>query len=140
MSQPSLEQIMEDFDEHDKDGYADDHDALTFHSLPKAEGVKHDASKIRLELLDAYAIDQLGAVLTFGAHKYAAHNWRGGIHKMRLLGALLRHTMAYLNGEDKDPESGFSHIAHAMCCCMFILGLEHRTDLDDRYKEPNGNP
>jgi len=25
-------------------------------------------------------------------------------------------------------------MAHAMCCCMFLIGLEHRPELDDRYK------
>ena len=97
-------------------------------------GLKFDTEKVRMELLDPYAMEQLAAVLTFGAKKYAAHNWRLGIRNGRLLAALIRHVFAYLRGEDKDPETGLSHIAHAMCCCMFILGLEHRVDLDDRYK------
>ena len=97
------------------------------------QGMKFDSDKIRMDLLDPYAIEQLSAVLTFGAKKYAAHNWRKGIPKSRLIAALLRHTFAYLRGEDIDEESGLSHIAHAMCCCMFILGLEWRADLDDRH-------
>jgi hypothetical protein len=112
----------------------DDHEALTFHKLPEPGGVKHDGDKVRMELLDPYALEQLAAVLTFGAKKYAAHNWRLGIRNGRLIAALLRHVFAYLRGENHDPETGLSHIAHAMCCCMFILGLEHRVDLDDRYK------
>lgn len=98
-------------------------------------GVKFDGDKPRMDLLDAYAIEQLSLVLTFGANKYASHNWRKGIAKSRLLAAALRHLFAYLRGEDKDPESGLSHVAHAMCCCMFLLGLEHRAELDDRWKE-----
>lgn len=98
-------------------------------------GVKFDAEKPRMDLLDAYAVEQLSSVLTFGAQKYAAHNWRKGIAKGRLIAAALRHLFAYLRGEDRDPESGLSHVAHAMCCCMFLLGLEHRPELDDRYKE-----
>jgi len=86
-----------------------------------------------MELLDATAIQELAKVLTFGAQKYAVHNWRKGLHKTRLVGAALRHLFAYLGGQDSDPESGLSHAAHAMCCCMFILGLENREDLDDRY-------
>jgi len=101
----------------------------------RGEGMKFDAGKVRMDLLDMHAIEQLSAVLTFGAKKYSAHNWRKGINKSRLMAAMLRHTFRYLGGEDKDPETGLSHIAHAMCCAMFILGLEHRTDLDDRYKE-----
>lgn len=98
-------------------------------------GVKYDADKARMDLLDSYAIEQLAHVLGFGAKKYAAHNWRGGIAKSRLIAAALRHLFAYLRGEDKDPETGLSHAAHAMCCCMFLLGLEHRTELDDRWRE-----
>lgn len=98
-------------------------------------GVKFDADKPRMDLLDSYAIAQLSLVLAFGAKKYDAHNWRKGIAKSRLIAAALRHLFAYLGGEDKDPETGLSHAAHAMCCCMFLLGLEHRADLDDRWKE-----
>lgn len=98
-------------------------------------GVKYDADKPRMDLLDAYAIEQLALVLAFGAKKYDSHNWRKGIAKSRLIAAALRHLFAYLRGEDKDPETGLSHAAHAMCCCMFLLGLEHRTELDDRWKE-----
>ena len=97
-------------------------------------GVKFDGDKPRMDLLDPYAIEQLSQVLTFGARKYAAHNWRKGLHKSRLIAAALRHLFAYLRGEDKDPETGLSHAAHAMCCCMFLLGLAHRSELDDRFK------
>lgn len=97
--------------------------------------MKHDAGKVRMDLLDPVAIEQLAQVLTFGAQKYEAHNWRRGISKSRLLGAALRHLFSYMRGEDLDPESGLSHVAHAMCCCMFLLGLEKRTDLDDRWRD-----
>lgn len=99
------------------------------------EGIKFDQDKPRMDLIDPTAMNELAKVLAFGAQKYAAHNWRKGLHKSRLLGAALRHLFAYLGGEDKDPETGLSHVAHAMCCCMFLIGLEHRADLDDRYKE-----
>ncbi len=87
-----------------------------------------------MDLLDTTAIEQLAKVLTFGAQKYAPNNWRKGISKCRLIAAVMRHMFAYLGGQDKDPETGLSHVAHAMCGCMFLLGLEHRTDLDDRVK------
>lgn len=97
--------------------------------------MKHDSEKVRMDLLDPAAIEKLAQVLTFGAKKYEAQNWRRGISKSRLLGAALRHLFSYMRGEDNDPESGLSHVAHAMCCCMFLLGLERRTDLDDRWKD-----
>ena len=103
-------------------------------------GVKYDSDKPRMDLLDPHAIEQLAKVLGFGAQKYAAHNWRKGISKGRLLAAALRHLFAYLGGQDTDPETGLSHAAHAMCCCMFLLGLEGRADLDDRFKAAQQSP
>lgn len=97
-------------------------------------GQKFDAGKPRMDLLDAKAMGDLANVLGFGAEKYAAHNWRKGIAYSRLTAAALRHIHAFNAGETLDPESGLPHIAHAMCCCMFLLGLEGRAELDDRYK------
>lgn len=99
------------------------------------EGIKFDQNKPRMELLDPYAVEQLALVLTYGATKYSDHNWRRGLSKTRLIAAALRHLFAYLRGEDRDGETHLSHAAHAMACTMFLLGLEHRADLDDRYKE-----
>ena len=109
--------------------------AVSANPKPPSGGDKLDQGKPRMDLLDPYAIDQLAHVLTFGAQKYAAHNWRKGLPKGRLIAAALRHLFSYLSGQDLDPESGLPHPAHAMCCCMFLLGLDHRLDLDDRHKE-----
>lgn len=100
-------------------------------------GVKHDQEKIQVELLDPLALEGLAKVLTFGAKKYAAHNWRGGFKWSRLIGALFRHGFAILRGEDNDPESGLPHIDHLGCCWMFLSNMmKTRPDLDDRWK-PN---
>lgn len=96
-------------------------------------GQKFDQDKPRMDLLDSDAIEQLAMVLGFGAKKYAAHNWRAGISTSRLVAAALRHLFAYLRGENNDPESGLSHVAHAMCCCMFLLGRTEKA-MDDRWR------
>lgn len=103
-------------------------------------GVKHDQDKPRMDLLDSDALEGLAAVLTFGAQKYAADNWRGGLSYRRVLAASLRHLFAILRGEDTDPESGLPHIDHLGCCWMFLSHfMKNRTDLDDRYKGPHDN-
>jgi len=90
-----------------------------------------------MDLLDPYALAQLAEVLTFGAQKYEAHNWRKGIAYSRLTAAALRHITAFMNGEDRDPETGLPHPAHAMCCMMFLIWMmEQRDDMDDRWKSP----
>lgn len=100
-----------------------------------SQGTKHDADKLPMHLLSTTALEQTAAVLQFGAQKYAAHNWRKGFVWSRPLSAALRHLLAFNAGEDRDPESGLSHLAHAACCIMFLLEFEktHR-ELDDRYK------
>ncbi len=101
-----------------------------------AGGVKHDGGKPRMDLLDAYALTELAKVLTFGAQKYAPDNWRKGIAVSRLLAALHRHVFAFQGGQDTDEETGLPHLAHAMCCVMFLLWtMKNLPEQDDRYKE-----
>lgn len=98
-------------------------------------GIKHDAGKVPLDLIDPTAIEGLAAVLAFGANKYAANNWRGGLSYSRLLAAMMRHLFAIMRGEDTDPESGLPHVDHVGCCWMFLSNMmKTRPDLDDRYK------
>jgi len=97
--------------------------------------LKFDEGKLPLHLLSTEAMNQTAAVLAFGADKYAEHNWRKGFAWSRPLAAAMRHITAFNAGEDKDPESGLSHLAHAACCIMFLLEFEKtHQELDDRYK------
>lgn len=97
--------------------------------------LKFDTDKLPLHLLSTEAMNQTAAVLKFGAQKYAEHNWRKGFAWSRPLSAAMRHITAFNAGEDTDPESGLSHLAHAACCIMFLLEFEKtHPHLDDRYK------
>lgn len=99
-----------------------------------AGGVKHDGGKPRMDLLPPEALREIAAVLAMGAEKYDAHNWRRGFAYSRLIAAALRHLFAWVGGENKDPESGKSHLAHAACCLMFLITFEQtRTGTDDRH-------
>lgn len=108
------------------------------HTAPtviNVSGVKHDGEKEPLALLSRVWLLGVAKVMGFGAKKYAADNWRGGIQRRRLISAALRHLLAYSDGEDNDPETGYSHLDHASCCLMFAREMhETRPDLDDRYK------
>lgn len=100
------------------------------------DDMKKDAGKVGLQLLPFEALEEIAKVLDFGAQKYAAHKWRDGMKWSRLLGALLRHTFAWARGQDTDPETGRSHLAHAGCCVVFLLAYtlnpKRYSDLDDR--------
>lgn len=103
--------------------------------MSESSGLKYDQGKPGVHLLDPLALEGIARVLDFGANKYSAHNWRGGISYSRLLGAALRHIFAILRGENIDPESGLPHVDHLGCCWMFLSNMmKTRPDLDDRWK------
>lgn len=100
-----------------------------------SEGLKYDQQKPRMDLLDANWLESVASVLTFGAKKYAANNWRNGIAVSRLIAASYRHLGAINRGEDIDPESGLRHVDHLGCCVMFLSEMLKQEKFDDRYKE-----
>lgn len=90
-----------------------------------------------MDLLPTAPLTEIAKVLTFGAEKYDAHNWRGGLKQSRLIASALRHLLAYNDGEDNDPESGLPHLAHLGCCVVFMLEQHVKgTGEDDRYRPP----
>lgn len=100
------------------------------------QGMKHDTGKEPLSLLSRVWLLGVARVMGFGAIKYAAHNWRSGLERSRLISAAMRHIIAYNEGEDQDPETGLSHLDHASCCLMFAREMhETHPHLDDRYKQ-----
>ena len=100
--------------------------------MTTSEGVKYDSKKPKMNLLPPKAIVEISKVLTFGAAKYDAENWRklDDLQNRYTAGAL-RHIFAHMDGEDLDPETNLSHLAHAMCCLLFKLEIE----LEERFKE-----
>lgn len=99
----------------------------------RERGMKHDAGKPRFDFLDPAFVTEVAAVLTYGAGKYGAYNWQDGIAASRLFAAVQRHLWAFWSGEDQDPETGFSHLAHAACGLMFLhWTMRERPAEDDR--------
>lgn len=102
-----------------------------------AEAVKADDGKLPFDLIAWDAMQGLAAVLQFGAKKYAPRNWENGLNYSRVFAAAQRHMAAWFNGENRDSETGLSHIDHAMCCLMFLSAYEKRGQggtCDDRPK------
>jgi hypothetical protein len=97
-------------------------------------GTKLDHDKPRMDLLPTIPLVEISKVLGFGAKKYSAHDWRGGIEYSRLIASAYRHLSSFNDGEDLDPESGLPHLAHLGCCVLFLLEQYTKgTGLDDRY-------
>lgn len=101
------------------------------------EGTKFDTGKARIDLVPKSVIFSIAEILTFGAIKYAAHNWKKGILYSRVFSSLMRHMWAWWDGEDMDPESGKSHLWHAGCNIAFLIEYESNKEkyvsFDDRY-------
>jgi hypothetical protein len=112
------------------------YEVLPTNAEAEQKAIKHDTNKPRLDLLSVPAMSATAEVMAYGAKKYSPHNWRRGFEWSRLYAAALRHLLAHMSGEDKDPETGLSHLSHAACCLMFLQ--EHEIEglgTDDRYKK-----
>ena len=91
---------------------------------PVAPGRKDDAGKPRWDLLPASVVEVV-KVLTVGAKRYGDDNWRGlETPRRRYYSALLRHVTAWYYGERNDPDDGLHHLAHAMCCALFLMEFD----------------
>jgi hypothetical protein len=98
-------------------------------------GQKADAGKDPWHLLPWDAVRGIVQVLRFGAGKYEPRNWERGMDWSRCFSACIRHLTAWFEGEDKDPETGLSHLWHAGCCILFLIAFEARgIGRDDRPK------
>lgn len=117
--------------------------------LPTEGAARFDTGKPRLDLISPIATLALAEVLTFGARKYAAHNWRKGMPWSKCIASLKRHLIAYEMGidYDYDPEcegcqaktclnhTGLLHIDQIQCNAMFLSDYARtHKELDDRYK------
>lgn len=96
-------------------------------------GIKHDSDKPDLSMVSLELVEAVARVRMFGAKKYSRDNWKKGFKVTRSLAASLRHIFAFLSGQTNDPESGESHLAHAVCCLEHaIYDMKHHPANDDR--------
>jgi hypothetical protein len=90
------------------------------------------ALKCPLGLIPPKAMDETAWVHDLGAEKYGPFNWRvTGVCASTYVNAILRHLNAWRDGEDNDPESGRTHLAHIACCCNILIDAAHNGTLDD---------
>lgn len=100
-----------------------------------SSGRKNDKGKAPIHHVWSGFTQAVALVMGKGADKYEAYNWRKGLAWSRVWDAANRHLQAFWEGEDNDPETGYSHLAHAGANIMMLIWhVAHRPDLDDRYK------
>lgn len=93
------------------------------------EGVKYDGGKRRFSLLPLRQLLKVVDVLEHGAKKYAPDNWRKVPEpSTRYFDAAMRHLSAWRLDGEIDEESKLSHLAHAVCCCLFLMYFDDQKE------------
>jgi hypothetical protein len=96
------------------------------------KGIKYDSGKLNWSLMPFGALQEVVKVLEFGSQKYAPNNWQYVDNaEERYWNAAMRHMIAYKTESTTDSETGLSHLAHAICCMIF---LQHFDNLENNTK------
>jgi hypothetical protein len=98
-------------------------------------GLRYNTGKLRYDLLPPDGIEELVAIYTMGAQKYAARNWEKGLSYMDCIASLKRHMAKFEMGENKDEESQRLHTAHMTWNSLALVVFQLRgVGVDDRPK------
>lgn len=97
-----------------------------------SKAMRFNEGKLRYDLLPPEGIEELTAIYTMGANKYAPRNWEKGLSVMGCFASLMRHAFAWARGETLDPESGRHHMGHVMWNAAAIVVFWRRGQEDDR--------
>lgn len=88
-------------------------------------GRKDDSNKPRYSLLPTGTVNQVVQVMEYGAVKYETNNWQKVPDaRTRYYDAAMRHIDDWWNGSTTDAESGLPHLAHAICCLLFLMWFD----------------
>ena len=94
--------------------------------------------KAPLHLIPPTAMEKTAWAHKLGADKYGPYNWRNTrVCATIYIAAMMRHLNAWRDGEDLDPESGITHLAHVVASCNILMDAAACNTLeDDRYRKP----
>lgn len=96
--------------------------------------LRFNKGKLPMHLIPPSAIKALAGVLEYGATKYSERNWESGAEYSVPYSSLMRHLVAFWEGENLDPESGLPHTHHIIMNAAMLVEYETLEGLDDRPK------
>jgi hypothetical protein len=96
-------------------------------------------SKAPLHTIPPVSLVHLGLAMEDGKKKYGLMNWRAKtVSASVYYDAMLRHLLAWWDGEDAAPDSKVHHLGHVMACCAILLDAEASTRLNDDRPDVEG--
>lgn len=96
---------------------------------PKESSGSH---KVPLSTISAPVIAEIGLGMLEGARKYGRHNYRAvGVSSSIYYDAVMRHLMAWWEGQDIDPDSGLHHITKALSCLTVLRDAQMNDKVND---------
>lgn len=99
------------------------------------EGLRYSDGKAKVHLIPPEIIEELARHYTKGCEKYSDRNWEKGMKWHECYDSLMRHSLAWWRGEDRDPENGSHHMIAVMwnAGALFWYSLKGK-GVDDRPK------
>ena len=77
--------------------------------------------KAPMSTVPANVLAEIGVAMLEGASKYGRHNFRVvGVRGSVYYDGVMRHLMAWWEGEDLDPDSGMSHVTKAITSLVVL--------------------
>lgn len=106
--------------------------------MTKERAVKYSQHKPRWSLIPWLSMEQVVRVMEAGLHEGTdkereKNDWQKGTNWTEYSDAAMRHLVAWQQRETYDKESGKSHLAHVVCCCLILIWYELKgVGRDDR--------
>lgn len=136
---PAIQELLIEADEHDAATCVRILDTLLL-SLQEDTGIAHWHIKTILNTLtDMYGpelVIDVSYVVKMGAVKYGHSNYRNGMRFSLCISSFMGHLLKHsLLGQEKDEESGYSHLLHCAANMMMLLGYVEDPDIVDKYND-----
>lgn len=95
--------------------------------------------KPSIAFIPPVAILEEAVVMAMGSERYGFFNWQADpVDASTYYSAAFRHLASWFAGENSDPESGVSHLAHVRACMAILIDAQASGNLiDDRPKTAN---